>query len=549
MAGGKETPRQKLIGMMYLVLTALLALQVQSAVILKFKFIDDSLVDVNDKTEVAADNTIKGIQAAVVKNKDQAHDKQILQQSQEVRAKTKEMITYLRDVRDKLVVAGGNPKGTREYKDINAEDIVANTMIGSGDKKNGLAYPLKAKLNEYTAYLKGLTYTREAKGTPLPLAPDAKPLALDAKEDIRVTGSKEQSTLDQKTKDFAQLNFESTPLAAALATLSQKETEVLEYEAAALRNLSEAVGAQTIVFDKLGAFAAAESNTVAAGTKYKAELFLTAAATGLKQVMTLNGSALSVDPKTNHGKVEFTARPGNFDASGNAKATWSGSIRINNNGRDTTFKVSVPYTITKPVMQVQSASVQALYLNCGNKLNVQVPALGAQYKPSFSASGAGVITGGKLGDVTLVPNSGEVTLNVSSDGNAIGSQTFKVRQIPRPEIKCFVSGKEANEKQGTPGFAIRSLQMRAVPDESFATFLPDDARYRVSSYDVTLVRGRRPAMATRTISGPSADLSDLFNAYRENDRLVIEVRGVQRRNFRDQTEDIRITRVFNIPLL
>ncbi|RZK33278.1 MAG: gliding motility protein GldM, partial [Hymenobacter sp.] len=62
MAGGKETPRQKMIGMMYLVLTALLALQVNSAILLKFKFIDDSLTDVNGKTEKAADNTITGIQ-------------------------------------------------------------------------------------------------------------------------------------------------------------------------------------------------------------------------------------------------------------------------------------------------------------------------------------------------------------------------------------------------------------------------------------------------------------------------------------------------------
>ena len=58
MAGGKETPRQKMIGMMYLVLTALLALQVNSAILLKFKFIDDSLLGVNDKTAVAADGTV-----------------------------------------------------------------------------------------------------------------------------------------------------------------------------------------------------------------------------------------------------------------------------------------------------------------------------------------------------------------------------------------------------------------------------------------------------------------------------------------------------------
>jgi hypothetical protein len=40
MAGGKETPRQKMIGMMYLVLTALLALQVSNAVLEKFAIIN-----------------------------------------------------------------------------------------------------------------------------------------------------------------------------------------------------------------------------------------------------------------------------------------------------------------------------------------------------------------------------------------------------------------------------------------------------------------------------------------------------------------------------
>lgn len=537
MAGGKETPRQKMIGMMYLVLTALLALQVQSAVILKFKFIDDSLLNVNDKTSMSADGTIKGIQAAVIKNQNQSKDKAVLAESEEIRQKTKETIAYLREVRDKLVVAGGNPKGATEYKDINAEDIVATTMIGSGDKKNGLGYPLKTKLNEFSSYIQ-----KFVPGTTVSA------LALDGKEDVRVTGAKDEHTKEQRSKDFAQLNFESTPLAAALATLSQKETEVLKLEADALSAQAQKVGAKTIVFDKIGAFASAESNTVAAGTKYKAELFLTASASSISPKMTLNGSPLAVGPD-GHGKVEFTARPGSFDASGNAKANWTGTIRFNQNGRDTTFKVLVPYTITKPVMQIQSASVQALYFKCGNKLTVNVPALGAQYKPGFSASGASVITGSKLGDVTLVPNSKEVTLSVSSGGNAIGSQTFQVRPIPKPTIEAYAGSRQVNEKQGTPGTALRTLNLRAIPDAGFATFLPDDAKFRVSRYEVTLVRGRRPAIPTKPVNGPTADLSDVVNAYREGDRLYIEVKEVQRQNFQGNVEPVNVSKQFNIPLL
>ena len=526
MAGGKETPRQKMIGMMYLVLTALLALQVNSAILLKFKFIDDSLTDVNGKTEKAADGTIEGIKNAVAKNRNQASDQAVLKKSEEIRDSTKQVVAYLNGIRERLLTATENGKGSNDYKNMSAEDKVAITMLGG--KQNGLAYPLQKRLNGYSEYIKQFV-------------PDAQELALNPKDDNRIAASSEQ-----KHKSFAELNFENTPLVAALAVLSQKETEVLKYQADALQKQAEKVGAKTLVFDKLGAFASAESNTVAAGTKYVADLFLTASASNLKPTMTYNGSPLAVGPD-GHGKVTFVARPGSFDASGNAKSSWTGTVRLNTGNRDTTFRVTVPYTITKPVMQIQSASVQALYYKCGNKLSVQVPALGAQYQPAFSASGAAVITGQK-GEVTLVPDAREVTLNVSSGGNAIGSQIFKVRPIPNPTIECYAGGSKVNEKAGTPGNAIRTITLKAIPDPGFATFLPEDARYRVSHFQAVLARGKRPVVGPKDINGPQADFSDMVNAYKEGDRLFIEVKGVQRMNFQGKTEDVNMSRVFNVPL-
>lgn len=525
MAGAKETPRQKMIGMMYLVLTALLALQVNSAILLKFKFLDDSLFGINEKVAKSNDGTVKGIQAQVEKNRNQPSDVAVLRQSEEIRDRAKEMVTYIRGVREKLLTATEN-KGKNEFKNMSAEDKVAITMLGG--KRDGAGYALKDELNKYSSYIQKFV-------------PGATPLALDAKDDAMVLEKA------QKNKNFAELNFENTPVVAALAVLSQKEAEVLKYESDALAAQSAKVGGNVIVFDRIGAFASAESNTVAAGTKYKAELFLTASASGLNPSMTLNGSPLRVGPD-GKGKIEFTAAPGGFDDAGNAKKSWSGTIRFKQNGRDTTFKVTVPYVVSKPVMQIQSASVQALYFKCGNKLNVQVPALGAQYKPGFSASGASVITGSKTGEVTLIPNTREVTLNVSSGGNAIGSQTFQVRPIPKPDIKCVVGGREANEKQGTPIVAVRNLSLRAVPDAGFASFLPDDARYRVTRYEVTLVRGPRPAIPPKTFTG-EANLSDIVNSARQGDRLYIEVKEVQRMNFQGNTETVNVSKSFNIPLI
>lgn len=64
MAGGKETPRQKMIGMMYLVLTALLALNVSSTVLDKFAFINQSLERANSESLERNARTIEGMKGA-----------------------------------------------------------------------------------------------------------------------------------------------------------------------------------------------------------------------------------------------------------------------------------------------------------------------------------------------------------------------------------------------------------------------------------------------------------------------------------------------------
>jgi hypothetical protein len=93
------------------------------------------------------------------------------------------------------------------------------------------------------------------------------------------------------------------------------------------------------------------------------------------------------------------------------------------------------------------------------------------------------------------------------------------------------------------------MSLKAVPDAGFATFLPDDARYRVTRYEVTLVRGKRPAMPTINVSGPDINLNAVVNSAREGDRLYIEVKEVQRMNFQGNTEQVNVSKQFNVPLL
>jgi hypothetical protein len=131
-------------------------------------------------------------------------------------------------------------------------------------------------------------------------------------------------------------------VASALAVLAQQEAEVLRLEDEVQSKLSSMVSFGHVMFDKIGAFASAESNVVGEGEAYRAELFLTASASGLQPRMTLNSQPLKV--VYGKGQVAFTAPP---LPPGQSRQTayWDGTITLRRSGRDTTFRV--PYTIVR----------------------------------------------------------------------------------------------------------------------------------------------------------------------------------------------------------
>lgn len=532
MAGGaKETPRQKMIGMMYLVLTALLALQVSNAVLDKFLFIDQSLQHSVKLTMGANDKVLEGIKATVEKNNNRSRDVAVMKKSEKVREATNKVLTKISEIRKGVIEHSGGYTDDGQLAGAKDYDKQMTYTLGPGDSKNGVAYQLKTDLNDYAKMLNTLD---DSLNIP--------PLALDAKEIEEF-----KNNPDQKNKDFAQLNFDHTPTVAALAVLSQIKSKVAQAESKALETLASRIGADQLKFDKIVAVVKPYSSVVAAGTKYAAEMFIAASSSSASPKMTYNGRPIKVEEGV--GKIEFLATPGDYDKSGNAKKSWKGAITIPTPFGDTTFQITEEYTVAKPVISIQAAAVSALYYNCGNELNVQVPALGVDYEPSFSATGAQVIPGSQKGKVTVVPSAGKVALTVKSKGNLIGTESFKVKAVPKPDVVPFVNNKPADLKNGANAPGPRSLELRAIADKDFKEFLPKDARYRVTGWIVTLARGKR-SMGSKRVSSSKVNLSDLAQKAKAGDRYVIEVKQVMRRNFKNQTEEVRgmSSNIFTIPI-
>lgn len=526
MAAEKLSARQKMIGMMYLVLTALLALQVSSGVLEKFVLINKILEKGTDSKIQENAKKIEKIQTAVREMGNRANDVKVLNTALEIIKETQKVISYVDDLKNKLIAfSGGKNLKTGYPKGLKNEAVVARLMIN-----NGKGVELQQVLNGYMHYLTQITGKSYA------------PIALDAKDSDLFMDDPNQAS-----KDFTTLSFEKTPLGAALATLSQFSSEIVYAETQALEELAGNVGAEDVKFDNLTPLIRPCSSMVVAGTRYKADLFLTAASSGIRPEMYVDGKPIPVENGV--GKIDLLAIPGTYNQDGVAKKTFKAAIKLKlPGGRDANFVEDVEYAVVKPVIQVQSAAVQALYLNCGNELNIQVPALGKEYNPKFTATGADLFYGNGKGLINVVPRSAEVKLNVHNNESLLGTQVFEVRKIPKPDIIITSNGKVVDEKQGMTVPGPRKLEVRVVADESFKNFLPKDARYRVAQWEISLARGSE-AVKTKKVSTEEVSLSDFVALARTGDRLVIEIKRIERLNFREEVETVKMgTMVRTIPL-
>ncbi len=535
MAGGKETPRQKMISMMYLVLTAMLALQVSNAILEKFQLLNNSLEQANISANESNERTVSAMKKAVEDAGGKAEYVELLKKAEEVRNQTGSLIKEIDELKSTIIqdAGGGIDPETGGIKNLSEEEKVAIMMVGP--TKNGKGYELKKKLNEFSTYLQGIA----APGSKIPL------LAMDAKDDPAFS----KTDANTRSKDFAELNFAQTPVPAALASLSQKQSELRRLESDVLDYLAQQVGAKEIKFDKIFAVVIPDSRTVVAGQKYKAEVAIGAYSSAITPRISINGSSLPVTE--GKGVYEVIAQGGQYDQNGTLKRSYTATISYPKpDGTMETQTTEESYTVLKPSVQLESASLPALYFRCANKLQTSSPGLGPLFKPNFSGSGGEFISGGG-GNVTVVPTASKVVLDVENDGVKLQSFPFNVRRVPKPTIVALANNAEVNEnikKRGMSASSLRSINMRADSDEDFKNNNPEDAKFRVSSFDIYLARGTRPKGSMKGVSG-AVNISQLAQQAEAGDRYLIQVNKVERRNFKGQTEDVNVGEIFiEIPL-
>ena len=554
MAGGKETPRQKMINLMYLVLLALLALQVGAEIMNKFFELNESMVVLVEEADEKAAATFAAIEKKVADDgRDEA--KEALKQARILDQATNKVHVLIDELKAEMVEkTGGYDPETNLPLGMKNTDISGQIMLGNSGQGSDKGKKLEQYMTDFEKTLNNV------QSSVAKLLPEEK---ANLYADMNLTPSGKEHPLfknsdDHKTANWLQISFDHTPMIAALAFLTEKEARVANLRAEVLEKIKISMNAKDIKFDDIFPMASAESKVVAAGTDYEAKLFITA-----------RSSAKSFDPKmyrdgkeipvTNaEGKVKFRASwgGGKIDPKNKNLMTkkWKGKILLKDGtGKETPYEETFEYVVAKPVLQVQSASVAALYRQCGNELIINCPALGVNYNPSFSASGASVRKGKKKGEVVIIPGAGSnaVSLNVSSGGTKLGTEKFKVRDVPRPNVAVYAKGKEIDQKRGMTAPGPRRLIVKAeISDDYFKNNLPRDSKYGVSDWTAMLVRGRRPIGSPKKFSGADGNISSISGSAQPGDRILIEIKEVRRRKYLGGSEVVKISGspIVNIPL-
>lgn len=486
MAGGKETPRQKMIGMMYLVLTALLALNVSKSILDAFVAIEENIQKANE-TEFFRGNEKKSELSETAMDKSEADRARKAQKMLDIVNKidkiTAERIALIDEIKKKVLAEGKEDvtkigPGNIILKDYSKNDPLKPARMDL-DKVNGkdkydeamrimlgLETDIKRpkgeglKLwNSYNDYRKELTemiatYKGSGDGAPQYFfkAPkinkfkDQKDLdnqimkAIKAskvnQEDVEaikkiyasLTKEEYSRVHDQDGIHWIGKTFDHSPSVAAIASLSSLQKDILAARADAVALLRSRVGGGEYSFNKIMALAYGPE-LANSGDEIEVQVLMAAYDSDKQPVVTYGGSTVS-DVKEGKGHIRTRA-------SGGSEMTLSGNITIRNkSGVPKTMPWQKTIKIMKPSGTVSLPELNVLYRGYQNK----VEAVASGYDQtmlsgngvSVSKSGTGWIANPGAGRECTMTVSGKSS--VTNKTVSLGTFKFRISRLPDPEL-------------------------------------------------------------------------------------------------------------------
>ncbi|MEZ4825997.1 MAG: hypothetical protein R3C61_06845 [Bacteroidia bacterium] len=393
MASGKMSPRQKMINMMYLVLLALLAINISAEILNAFETIKNKL---NKSAQTALTNSesfmasMKEEINSEITNEGKRSNEGLLDTLDQIKGKTSALIGLLDNHIAKMTeIAGVNPEtGQLEKKDETEKNL--QYWMGLGKEQelnegrgNGEAHKLHQELDGYTKYLVDM-YNAQLRDPKVP--------KLKLEEEYLTQDPEQSTTQDKQKKTWEFFTFEG-PVIANMATLEAMKLDIYEKEKNLLNLLNNRLGVVAFKADKVIAIDAPTATIVPAGLQFETKLFVSMSSSQIQPRFSSGSGSIKQEPGASMATLTIPASGGVIGAGKNEGVqSYTAAIQVPKaTGGFETLNVEGKFTVRKPEIVITSAAVQNLYRNCGNDVNIDVPALGDQYSPRIEASQATVI--------------------------------------------------------------------------------------------------------------------------------------------------------------
>ncbi|MDC1212108.1 gliding motility protein GldM [bacterium] len=470
MAGGKESSRQKMIGMMYLVLTALLALNVSKDLLNAFVVINDGLATTNQTIYHKSQSVMDQFRAQLAL--DAQKTRPYYERAVQVETLAAEMDEYLESLKANLIKQTvGYDESTPDsmYALRNVEmkdnyDVPTEILIGSEPAfpKDGpmTALALKQELERYRDELSGL------------FDPIREESIIDKIESDIVLNKVPNA--DGKMEHWEVGNFYHLPLAACITNLTKIQSDVRAAENDALKSLYDNVTLNDFKFDTIAAKVVPKSSYVLLGEEYNADVFLAAFSRTEQPEITLgeyNSESdqfhvtESIDVSEGLGKVQITPNREGFQ-------TYHGVIKMKrNDGSSKDFHFESEYLVAKPTATVAPTKMNVLYKGISNPIKVSAPGVASE-NLSVSITGGNAMRPSSNGeyDVQMSKSSPQKVFVVvkaeMEDGSTkeLNRSEFRVKRLPKPYAKI---GDIESSGNLSAGRLIAARGIRALYSDDF----------------------------------------------------------------------------------
>jgi gliding motility-associated protein GldM len=470
MAGLPRDPRQKMINVMYLVLTAILALNVSNEVINAFKVVDKSLI-ISNSNITASNNTLyKSLEDKLKEPQSQA--KAAIWEPKAMKAKSlsEDMIKYIDSLKMALKVGADlsmrwDKKLKDSIEDFREDNLDASTRL----------FETKGKGKELQDRLEG--YKKNML--------DIDPAIRKEFENTFPVNTVPPESQDGTKKDFTQAFFHMTPTVAALTMLSKFQNNIKNAENMVVTFAHNQIGQVEVHMDQVGVLVGQNSNYLMPGQQLQITAGVGAYSSAAAPTISINGSNVPVS----NGQGTYSTT---VSGSGDHTVSVNVTFRDENNKVQTKTE-TVKYTVGTPGgAAVMLDKMNVFYIGVDNPVTVSS---GTGWdKTKVSMAGGSLNSAGGPGKYNVrVSTPGKASITVNADGKA-STYDFRIKRIPDPVIKVGPSG----------GGRVQSVVFK---NQSFARAdlenFDFDAKFNIVSATIYFSGANFPSVQSASISGGS----------------------------------------------